>query len=166
MSTDSGIIRIGNAIQTATYVSGIFGVNPGGGGAVFITSSGQLYSPSSSARYKENIRDMGEKSDALMSLRPVTFQYKQPVADGPKPLEYGLIAEEVAKIYPELVVYGKDGEVESVQYHQLPALLLNELQKQEQKIREQETKIGQQQILIQDLASRLKALEERNAIVH
>lgn len=69
-----------------------------------------------------------------MQLRPVTFRYKQPATDGSKPLEYGLIAEEVAKIYPDLVVYGKDGQIESVQYHQLPALLLNELQKQQKKI--------------------------------
>jgi hypothetical protein len=151
-TTDSGVIRIGDSNQTSAYISGIFGVNPGSGGAVFITSSGQLYSPSSSQRYKDDIRDMGDASNSVMQLRPVTFRYKQPTADGSKPLEYGLIAEEVAKIYPELVVYGKDGEVESVQYHQLPALLLNELQKQQKKIDQQESTIRQ-------LESRLAALE-------
>jgi hypothetical protein len=154
-ATDSGVIRIGGGSfnQTSTFIAGISGVNPGGGGAVFITTTGQLYSPSSSARYKEEIRDMGKSSDKLLDLRPVTFRYKQPAADGTKPLEYGLIAEEVAKIYPELIVYGKDGQVESVQYHQLPALLLNEVQKQQKKIDAQES-------TIQLLESRLAILEQ------
>lgn len=150
---ESGAIRIGNMNdQTSAYVAGIFGVNPGGGSAVFITPAGQLYSPSSSQRYKDDIRDMGDASDSVMQLRPVTFRYKQPTADGAKPLQYGLIAEEVAKIYPELVVYGRDGQVESVQYHQFPALLLNELQKQQRKIDEQES-------TIRLLESRLAAVE-------
>lgn len=81
----------------------------------------------SSARYKRDIRDMGDASDKLMKLRPVTFQYKED-SDGIQ--QYGLIAEEVQKVYPELVIEGEDGRPETVEYQVLPAMLLNELQKE------------------------------------
>jgi trimeric autotransporter adhesin len=81
----------------------------------------------SSARYKRDIHDMGERSQGLYQLRPVTFRYKQ---DTPGPRQYGLIAEEVVKVYPELVTKGADGKVESVQYHELIPMLLNEAQRQ------------------------------------
>jgi predicted nuclease with TOPRIM domain len=64
-----------------------------------------------------------------LRLRPVAFRYRQPAADGSKPIQYGLIAEEVAEVYPDLVVRGKDGQVDTVQYWKLDAMLLNELQK-------------------------------------
>src|SRR6185437_734358 len=96
--------------------------------------------------------DMGESSDALMQLHPITFRYKQSAQGGSNPLQYGLIGEEVAKLYPELVVYGRDGQVESVQYHQLPALLLNEMQKQHKIIQGQKNQI-------QSLERRIGALE-------
>jgi hypothetical protein len=89
-------------------------------------------------------------SDALMRLRPVSFRYKHAAEDGRKPINYGLIAEEVAKIYPELVVYGENGEIESVQYHQLPALLLNELQKQHETIQQLEERLAALETLLQD----------------
>ena len=72
---------------------------------------------------------MGDFSSNLLRLRPVTYRYKQPYADGTKPLDYGLIAEEVAELYPDLVVRGRDGQVETVQYHKLTPMLLNEVRK-------------------------------------
>jgi hypothetical protein len=81
----------------------------------------------SSARYKRDIADMGDKTSGLLRLRPVTFHYKN---DQSGTLQYGLVAEEVAKVYPELVVYGADGKVMTVRYSMLSAMLLNELQKQ------------------------------------
>jgi hypothetical protein len=109
---------------------------------------------------------MGDASKSLLKLRPVTFHYKKAEADGSKPLEYGLIAEDVADVYPELVVKGKDGQVESVQYAKLPAMLLNELQKQYRQIEEQRQQIQeqhrdaeQQMVVIKKLAARLAALE-------
>jgi hypothetical protein len=81
----------------------------------------------SSARYKHHIRDMGAKSSALLKLRPVTFRYN---SDPAGTLQYGLVAEEVAKVYPELVTYGPDGKVMTVRYSMLISMLLNELQKQ------------------------------------
>jgi hypothetical protein len=85
---------------------------------------------------------MGDASKGLLQLRPVTFHYKKPDTDGSNPLEYGLIAEEVAGVYPELVVRGKDGQVETVQYQKLPAMLLNELQKQNETIRKLEARLA------------------------
>ena len=81
----------------------------------------------SSARYKRDIRDMGGRSGGLLKLRPVTFRYK---SDPTGALQYGLVAEEVAKVYPELVSYGFDGKPMTVHYLMLSAMLLNELQKQ------------------------------------
>lgn len=144
---DSGVMRIGDAShQTKTFVAGIRGVTTGGSAvAVVIDGNGQLGTVSSSRRYKEDIQDMGGASDGLMRLRPVTYRYKQPMADGSKPREFGLIAEEVDEVYPELVARNKNGQIETVQYYKLDAMLLNELQKQRR--------------IIKALESRLAALE-------
>lgn len=146
--TDEAIaIRIGTS-QTATFIAGIAGT-PVAGSAVLINSSGQLGVALSSEIYKDDIQDMDHASDALMQLRPVTFRYKQQLAeDGTRPLQYGLVAEEVAKIYPELIVYGRNGQIESIQYHQLPALLLNELQKQHKTIGDLEARIAALEALL------------------
>jgi hypothetical protein len=92
-----------------------------------VSGSGKLGVVMSSARFKRDIHDMRDSSEALMKLRPVTFRYRND-PDGIK--QYGLVAEEVARIYPELVGYGADGKVETVRYLTLTAMLLNELQKQ------------------------------------
>jgi len=139
-STDNGIIRIGDG-QAAAYIAGIYG-NTITGTAVVVNSNGELGIESSSRRYKDDIQDMGDASKGLLQLRPVTFHYKKPDTDGSNPLEYGLIAEEVATVYPELVVRGKDGQVQTVQYQKLPAMLLNELQKQNETIRKLEARLA------------------------
>jgi len=109
---------------------------------------------SSSRRFKDDINDMGDASGDLMKLRPVTFRYKQAQEDGSHPLQYGLVAEEVAAVNPGLVQVDKDGQPQTVLYHVLPALLLNEVQKEHQKIEDQ-------QQLIQAQQEQLKAQEER-----
>jgi hypothetical protein len=81
----------------------------------------------SSARFKRDIHDMGRSSSGLMKLRPVTFRYRND-PDGIR--QYGLVAEEVARVYPELVSYDPDGKVQTVNYLTLTSMLLNELQKQ------------------------------------
>jgi len=160
-STDDHTIKIGD-VQTSTYIAGITGNTLSGASTVVISSTGQLgVQPMmvSSRRYKDDIRDMGDASGGLLKLRPVTFHYKKADPDGTKPLEFGLIAEEVAGVYPELVVRGQDGQVESVQYAKLPAMLLNELQKQYQRIQEQHREAEQQKETIKKLEARLAALE-------
>jgi hypothetical protein len=103
-----------------------------GGGDVVVNSSGQLGVLSSSARYKRDIQPMAERSKGLWQLRPVTFRYKQ---DPDHQRQYGLIAEEVAEVYPELVVRGDKGAIESVQYRELIPMMLNEMQRQQAALR-------------------------------
>lgn len=133
-----GTIRIGTAgTQSSFFAAGVSGVTTGASGAVpvVIDSNGQLGTMSSSMRLKEDIQDMGEASSRLLSLRPVTFRYKRAYTDGSKPVDYGLIAEEVADVYPDLVVRDKDGRIQTVQYQKLTPMLLNEVQKQAAQIR-------------------------------
>jgi hypothetical protein len=119
---------VGSGI-TRSFIAGVRGVTTGlAGTAVMIDANGQLGTISSSRRYKQDIQPMGDASERLMQLRPVKFRYKQADAKGEKPIQYGLIAEEVAEVFPELVVPNKAGRPETVAYHLLPALLLNELQ--------------------------------------
>jgi hypothetical protein len=96
----------------------------------------------SSRRFKEDIHAMGVASDPLMKLRPVTFRYRSNPSAG---LQYGLIAEQVAKVMPTLAVYGNDGRPEMVQYQDLPVLLLNELQKQRRRNDTLEARVVRQQ---------------------
>jgi len=151
ISTDSGTIRVGCpapsggclGVQSSTFIAGIQGVTTGMNNAVpvVIDSNGQLGTVSSSRRYKEDIQNMGDASDGLMQLRPVTFRYTKAFDDGSKPVQYGLIAEEVADVYPDLVARSAEGQVESVRYQLLDPMLLNELQKQNATIAAQKEQI-------------------------
>jgi trimeric autotransporter adhesin len=162
-TSESNIIRIGQG-QTATFIAGISGVNVSGA-PVLVGPSGQLGVAVSSQRFKDNIADMADESDLLMKLRPVTFYYK-PELDPTHTRQYGLVAEEVAQVSPELVVFDKDGVPQTVRYHFVNAMLLNEVQKQRQLVDEQrkanedqQSTIARQQAEIQDLAARLARLE-------
>ncbi len=150
---ESSTIRIGTGgTHTRTFAAGIRGITTGAADAipVMIDTNGQLGTVSSSRRFKEDIENMDESSSALMRLRPVTFRYKQHGTEAPR--EYGLIAEEVSEVFPELVVRSADGRIETVQYHKINAMLLNEVQKQHRTIEEQTGKI-------QSLEGRLAAME-------
>jgi len=139
---ESNTIRIGgnnNGPQTATYIAGIGGSTMGTVGppqVVCVGGDGKLWGQGStpcilsSRRFKEQITEMGDSSSKLLQLRPVNFFYKPEYDDGSHQLQYGLIAEEVAKVYPEMVMYGKDGQPYTVKYQLLAPMLLNELQKQ------------------------------------
>lgn len=131
-------------------------------------STGQLGCVTSSARYKRDVRDMGDASDKLMELRPVTFLYK---ADETGAQQYGLIAEEVEKVYPELVIHDADGKVATVAYHMLPAMLLNEVQKLARQLDRKDEQIAtlerqvaamqKKSAAIEALAARLDVLERQ-----
>jgi hypothetical protein len=130
-SSDNGTIRIGTAgSQTAAYIAGIENTKVTGS-AVFITSSGQLGVLASSERYKTAIAPMGVGTEKLQELRPVSFHLK---TDPSGSVQYGLIAEEVAKVYPELVIRDEAGEIQGVRYEELAPMLLNEVQQQSAKI--------------------------------
>jgi hypothetical protein len=146
-ASDSATIRIGTpGTQGAFFAAGIRGVTTGLSNAVpvLVDSNGQLGTASSSRRFKEDIQDMGETSGGLMRLRPVTFRYKKAFDDGSKPIQYGLIAEEVSEVYPDLVARSADGQIETVKYQVLPSMLLNEVQRQELKIRGMQQQIDEQ----------------------
>jgi len=113
----------------------------------------------SSRRYKEDIQDMGDASRGLMHLRPVTFRYQKPSADGNKPIQYGLIAEEVADVFPDLVARSADGQIETVKYQLLDSLLLNEVQRQQAEIGTQREQIGTQAGQIRDLQEQIRELK-------
>jgi hypothetical protein len=144
-SADNDTIRIGTSgTQTSFFAAGIYGVSAGNNEAipVLVDSSGQLVTVSSSRRYKEDIHDMADASSGLMKLRPVTFRYKKPLADGSQPMQYGLIAEEVAEVYPDLVSHSADGQIETVKYQLLTPMLLNEVQRQQDVIRELQERLS------------------------
>ena len=158
---ESNTIRIGTTgqigttgIQTSTFIAGISNtpLSKSSARTVLVDSSGQLGFQSSSARFKRDIHDMGDASASLMKLRPVSFRYKQ---DPQGSVQYGLIAEEVQRLYPELVTYGSDGKVDGVRYDLLPAMLINEVQKQ---AREKDAKIA---ALRRQVASQQKQIEAR-----
>ena len=142
-NNENNAIRIGGT-QTRTFIRGIRGVTTAGSAVpVVIDASGQLGTVSSSRRFKEDIFDMGEMSARLLDLHPVVFRYRPEVQPGERPLQYGLIAEEVEQVFPELVAYGADGQVETVQYHLLSAMLLNELKKQNAIVKAQQEQLLQ-----------------------
>jgi hypothetical protein len=147
-ASDSGTIRIGSSTsfdcdlfgfgphgpcgpQTSFFAAGIRDTTTANNDAlpVLIDSAGQLGTVSSSRRFKEDIQDMGDASNGLMRLRPVTFRYQKPFADGSKPIQYGLIAEEMAEVYPDLVARSADGQIETVKHQVLDSMLLNEVQR-------------------------------------
>ncbi len=134
-STASNQIRIGGLAHTTCFIRGIRGIATGAidAVAVLVDSNGQLGTISSSQRFKENIADIGDLSSKLYGLRPVTFNYK---ADESKKLTYGLIAEEVLEVIPDIVVRNLEGEIETVQYHLLIPLMLDLLIKQGRRIAE------------------------------
>ncbi len=139
VAADNGVIRIGTSgTNTQTFVAGIYNSKITGS-AVYVTSSGQLGVLASAERYKTGVTTMGPGSEKLAALRPVTFHLKN---DASGELQYGLIAEEVAKVYPELVIRGTEGTIEGVRYEELTPMLLNQVQQQQRKLDEQSQEIS------------------------
>jgi hypothetical protein len=127
VAAESGTIRIGTtSTHTATFVAGIYGTSVTGS-TVVVSSAGQLGVTVSSERFKTAIATMGSNSDKLSQLRPVTFHLK---TDPKGALQYGLIAEEVAKVYPELVIRNAAGRIDGVRYDELAPMLLNDMQQE------------------------------------
>jgi len=149
--SESGTIRIGQSgSQTSTFIAGIRGVTTGNMNAVqvLIDSVGQLGTMSSSKRFKKEIKPMDKASEAILALKPVTFHYKSDNTGSP---QFGLIAEEVAEVNPDLVVRDSDGEIYTVRYEAVNAMLLNEFLKEHRKNQKQEATIAQQQKQIEAL---------------
>jgi Chaperone of endosialidase len=133
LGDESRTIRIGRpTIQTRAFMAGIRGVTTAGAAVpVVVDIDGQLGTISSSRRFKQDIADLGDVGLKLHQLRPVQFRYTSASTDAPVALQYGLIAEEVNEVLPELVARSADGAIETVQYHVLPSLLVAEVQRLE-----------------------------------
>src|SRR5204863_6569867 len=139
---ESSTTRIGTMQQTATFITGIRGAATANANAVpvVIDSAGQLGTVSSSRRFKYEIRPMDNSSEAILGLKPVTFHYKSHTQNTP---QFGLIAEEVAKINPDLVVRDENGEIYTVRYDAVNAMLLNEFLKEHRNVAEQQSTIAE-----------------------
>lgn len=168
---DSGTIRIGTGgMHNNAFVSGIFGTTVNGltGTMVVVDSAGHLGTINSSARFKKDVEDMGDATDVLMKLRPVSFHYLEDGSDHGEPApQYGLIAEEVAAVAPDLVITDEHGAPLTVKYHMLAPMLLNELQRMHRTLDERDATIeAQNRALVeleQDLGARLSRLEGAGA---
>src|SRR5204862_2274050 len=138
---ESATIRIGSSCcQSNTYIAGIFGATAASGTFVYVNSDGQLGTLTSSARFKEGINPMNKASEAILGLRPVTFRYKKEI-DPAGTSQFGLVAEEVEKVHPDLIVRDKEGKPYTVRYDQVNAMLLNEFLKAHRKIVDQHATI-------------------------
>jgi Chaperone of endosialidase len=140
---EANTIRIGS-VQTRTFVAGIRGRTTGVANAVpvLIDSNGQLGTASSSRRFKNEIKPMDQTSAAILGLKPVTFHYKSDSTGTP---QFGLIAEEVAEVNPDLVVRDENGEIYTVRYDAVNAMLLNEFLKEHRKVEKLEATVADQQ---------------------
>jgi len=169
---ESGVIRIGTVgNQFLAYIQGIYNAPALASGAtVFVEPDGRLGTNPSSRRYKDDIADMDAASRAMMQLRPVTFHYKNDRNPAGRTLQYGLVAEEVAEVYPGLVAHSADGQIEAVMYQFLAPMLLNEYQNQQRTIdaqawaiRSQTTRIAELERDRQVQLARIEALETRES---
>ena len=140
---ESDKIRIGTVgTQNATFVAGIHGATASGAVTVNVNSSGQLGTLPSSARFKHDIHSMDKASEVILALKPVTFHYKAEI--DPKGIpQFGLVAEEVEKVNPDLVTRDDQGKVYGVRYEAVNAMLLNEFLKEHRKVEQQEATITQ-----------------------
>jgi hypothetical protein len=168
VSGDAYTIRVGDKdYHTAAYVAGIYGSTASSGVAVYVDPYGHLGTLTSSRRFKDDIADMDAVSEAVLSLRPVTFHYK-PELDAQGTPQFGLVAEEVAEISPDLVARDAKGEVYTVRYEAVNAMLLNEFQKEHKRVQEQAAKVSaqeealaKQQKQIDDLTSMLTEMKRQ-----
>jgi hypothetical protein len=153
---ENGTLRLGTpGKQNATYVAGIYAAMQASGLNVVVGPDGRLGTVSSSARFKEAIRPIDEASKAILALNPVTFHYKTDKQNTP---QFGLIAEEVAKVNPDLVVRDDNGEIYTVRYEAVNAMLLNEFLKEHGKVEEQQVAIAQLKALAAEQQKQIEAL--------
>jgi trimeric autotransporter adhesin len=147
VTTASNVICIGanvdgENVSNSCYIGQIFGATSSRGAAVFINSDGKLGTTTSSRRFKEEIKPMAESSETLFALKPVTFRYKKEIDPQGMP-QFGLVAEDVEAVNPDLVMRDKEGRSHSVRYDQLNAMLLNEFLKEHRNVEEQKATIAQ-----------------------
>src|SRR5581483_2754247 len=155
--SESNTIRIGEEdIQAATYIAGI-DQSQVTGAAVYVTTTGQLGVLASSERYKTDVKTMADEITRLAQLRPVTFKLK---SDPKGAVQYGLIAEEVDKVFPELVIHNGGGRIAGVRYEELAPMLLSQVQRQQKQIAGQSKQIAEQSKMLGELRRQLAEVRE------
>ncbi len=155
---ESNYIRIGTkGTHTHTLIAGISGATVAGGVAVIVDANGHLGTVVSSERFKDSIKSMDKASEVILALKPVTFRYKHELDPNGIP-QFGLVAEQVEKVNPDLVARDDQGKPYSVRYEAVNAMLLNEFLKEHRKVEEQASTNQQQQATIAELKSQLLAL--------
>jgi len=151
---ESNTIRIGNTNHTRTFIAGISGTAIASGAAVVVDSNGQLGVALSSRRFKRQIKPMDQTSETILALKPVTFHYKSDATDTP---QFGLVAEEVEKVNPNLVLHDQEGKPYTVRYDAVNAMLLNEFLKEHKTVQEQGAMIAELKKAIVSLTENVKA---------
>ena len=170
---ESNIIRVGKkGTQTATYVAGISGTTVAGGVGVLIDTNGRLGTVTSSARFKEAIESMDKASEAILSLQPVTFRYKHELDPTGIP-QFGLVAEQVERVNPDLVARDEEGEPYTVRYEAVNAMLLNEFLKEHRKVKSLEKAMAEQQkenetirAILKEQAARIQKVNNQLTALH
>jgi trimeric autotransporter adhesin len=146
---------VGHNVSHSCYIGNIVNQPSPAGLAVFVNSDNKLGTIMSSRRFKENIKPMDKASEAILALQPVTFRYKKDF-DPTEIAQFGLVAEDVARVNPDLVVRDKEGKPYSVRYDQVNAMLLNEFLKEHHKVEEQGATIARLERQIETLTAGLQ----------
>jgi predicted ribosome quality control (RQC) complex YloA/Tae2 family protein len=158
---EAGTIRIGTeGTQTHAYLAGVYQTNIANGLVVKVDSSGHLGTVGSSERFKDSIKPMDKASEAILALKPVTFHYKKEFDPEGIP-QFGLVAEQVEKVNPDLVIRDAKGEVYSVRYEAVNAMLLNEFLKEHRKTQKLEATVAKQQKQIEALTTGLQKVSDQ-----
>jgi hypothetical protein len=158
VTTANNVICIGaygNNEDNSCYIGNIFGATSANGVAVLVNSNGRLGTMTSSARFKDDIKPMDKASETLLALNPVTFRYKKGIDPARTP-QFGLVAEEVEKVNPDLVVRDKEGKPYSVRYDQVNAMLLNEFLKEHEAFIEEHRKVDKLETTVASLVATVK----------
>ena len=150
--------------SNACYIRSIFNQTSTSGIPVLINSSNKLGTTTSSKRFKEEIKSMGKASEVLIALKPVTFRYKKAI-DPAGTSQFGLVAEDVEKVNPDLVVRDVDGEPLSVRYDQVNAMLLNEFLKEHRKVEQLEKQVEALTAGLQRVSAQLEASKPAPQVV-
>jgi len=152
---ESARIRIGNNAHKKTFIAGISGVTVAGGVGVIIDTNGQLGTITSSKRFKEAIQPMDKASEAILALKPVTFRYKHELDPDGIP-QFGLVAEQVEKVNPDLVARDDQGKPFTVRYEAVNAMLLNEFLKEHRKVEQLEATVANLITTVKEQASEMQ----------
>ncbi len=164
--TDSSRIRIGTpGRQTSTYIAGISGATVASGVGVIVGSNGQLGTVVSSERFKDAIKPMEKASEAILALKPVTFRYKHELDHDGIP-QFGLVAEQVEKVNPDLVARDEQGKPYTVRYEAVNAMLLNEFLKARRQIDAQQKQIEALTAGLQKVSAQLEASKPAPQVVN